>query len=289
MRYLLLTLLLIFSTGLSSKSYPVVQLGIEQGLSNNSIVSITQDRDGFLWFGTEEGLNKFDGTRFINYYKHTQSISGNELNCIYADPEEPIIWIATQRAGFNAYNYETNSLKVYTHDESLPNSLVTNDITDIKPAADGNLWISTYHKGIEYFNKCTGEFIHYNTSILPNLISDNVWTIMDDNNEKLYIGHVLQGMSVLSLKDKRIKNYKHNPNDPGSIPSDDVRCIYKDSNNNIWVGTNKGLALFNEETGAFIIPKQSPTGLRTSPVFEIRQMDDNKLWIGTELNGSISL
>ncbi|NDV59508.1 hybrid sensor histidine kinase/response regulator transcription factor [Bacteroides sp. 519] len=285
MRQLLLSIFIIISIGLSAQSNPVVQLGIEQGLSNNSIVSITQDRDGFLWFATEEGLNKFDGARFISYYKHTQSISGNELNRIYADPEEPVIWIATQRAGFNAYNYETNSLKVYTHKDDMPNSLVTNDITDIKPSADGNLWISTYHRGVEYFNKKNGEFTHYNTSLLPNLCSDNVWTIMDDHNGKLYIGHVMHGMSILSLKDRRIKHYKHNPNLPGSIPGDDVRCIYKDTNNNIWVGTNRGLALFNEETGTFVMPEKSPNGLISSNIFEILQTDDNKLWIGTELNG----
>ncbi|MDL2222424.1 hybrid sensor histidine kinase/response regulator, partial [Parabacteroides sp. OttesenSCG-928-N08] len=282
---LLSLLLLLVAVGLLAQSYPVVQLGIEQGLSNNSIVSITQDRDGFLWFATEEGLNKFDGTRFITHYKHTQSISGNELNRIYADPNAPIIWIATQRAGLNAYNYELNSLTVYTHKEGVTNSLVTNDITDIKPAADGNLWVSTYHRGVEYFDKQSETFTHYNTATLPNLCSDNVWTVMDDNNGNLYIGHVVQGMTVLSIKDKRLKHFKHNPNVKGSIPGNDVRCIYKDSNNNIWVGTERGLALFNEETDTFVVPERAPEGLTSTNIFEIRQMDDNKLWIGTELHG----
>lgn len=106
MKILLISLGIIISTFLYSQNHYVKQLGIEQGLSNNYVVNITQDKDGFLWFATEEGLNKFDGSRFINYYKHTNHLSGNELNCIYADPSEPIIWIATQRAGMNAYNYE---------------------------------------------------------------------------------------------------------------------------------------------------------------------------------------
>ncbi|MDL2208476.1 response regulator [Parabacteroides sp. OttesenSCG-928-O15] len=285
MRYIVLLFISIITFGLSAQTYPVKQLGIEQGISNNSIVSITQDRDGFLWFGTEEGLNKFDGTRFVTHYKHTQSISANELNRIYADPHEPVIWVATQRAGLNAYNYEQNSLTVYTHKEDEPGSLVTNDITDIKPAADGNLWVSTYHRGVEHFNKKTREFTHYNMSTFPTLCSDNVWTIMDNGNGHLYIGHVWQGMSILSLKDKRIKNFKHDPAVKGSIPGNDVRCIYKDRNNNIWVGTEKGLALFNEESGRFVMPKNMPEGLRSACVFDICQMDDNKLWVGTELHG----
>lgn len=284
-KHILSILMLAATVGLWAQSYPVVQLGIEQGLSNNSVVSITQDRDGFLWFGTEEGLNKFDGTRFITHYKHTQSISGNELNRIYADPLEPIIWIATQRAGLNAYNYELNTLTVYTHKANEPNSLMTNDITDVKPSADGNLWISTYHRGVEYFDKTTGTFTHYNTASLPSLCSNNVWTIMDDNNGCLYIGHVMQGMSIISLKDKRIRNFKHQPGQKGTIPGNDVRCIYKDTNNNIWVGTERGLTLFNEETGTFVVPQGLPEGLTEAYVFDIHQMDDNKLWVGTELHG----
>ena len=66
MKSLLTSLVLIFSSFLYSQNYYVKQLGIEQGLSNNSVVNITQDKDGFLWFATEEGLNKFDGNRFIN-------------------------------------------------------------------------------------------------------------------------------------------------------------------------------------------------------------------------------
>ena len=71
-----------------AQTYSIKRLGVELGLSNNNVVSITQDKLGFLWFATEEGLNKFNGSRFINYYKYSTqspSISGNELNRVYAD------------------------------------------------------------------------------------------------------------------------------------------------------------------------------------------------------------
>ena len=97
---LFLFLSLLSVSQLTAQPYSVKRLGIEQGLSNNYVVSIAQDKQGFLWFATEEGLNKFDGTRFITFYKNdpsknSQSITGNELNRIYADPERPIVWIAT--------------------------------------------------------------------------------------------------------------------------------------------------------------------------------------------------
>lgn len=285
MRNPVYTLLLFLSTAVYAQSYPIKQLGIERGLSNNSVMSITQDRDGFMWVATEEGLNKFDGTRFINYYKQTGSLSGNQLNHVYADPDNPVIWIATQRAGFNAYDYEKNQLSVFVHNPADSTSLITNDVTSIEPALDGNLWLSTYHFGVDYFNKQTKEFTHYNMATLPGLISNHVWTIMEDGNGNLYMGHAFHGMSIVSMKDKRIRNFRHQPGVAGSVPDDDVRCIYRDSNNNVWVGTKKGLALFNEETETFIVPDNFPHGLKSSYVFDIRQMDDNKLWVATELYG----
>ena len=285
MKILLISLGIIISTFLYSQNHYVKQLGIEQGLSNNYVVNITQDKDGFLWFATEEGLNKFDGSRFINYYKHTNHLSGNELNCIYADPSEPIIWIATQRAGMNAYNYEKNELTVFSHNDSIPSSLITNDVTHISPAKDGNLWLSTYYRGIEYFNKNTGEFIHFNTNTFPDLPSNNTWTVLEDENGNIYIGHVKHGMSIISLKSKSIKNFRHNPQNRNSIPGNRVNCIYKDNSNNIWVGTEKGAALFDPKTEQFFPINQFTNIPSISAVFDIRQMDNDKIWIATELNG----
>ena len=285
MKILLISLGIIISTFLYSQNHYVKQLGIEQGLSNNYVVNITQDKDGFLWFATEEGLNKFDGSRFINYYKHTNHLSGNELNCIYADPSEPIIWIATQRAGMNAYNYEKNELTVFSHNDSIPSSLITNDVTHISPAKDGNLWLSTYYRGIEYFNKNTGEFVHFNTNTFPDLPSNNTWTVLEDENGNIYIGHVKHGMSIISLKSKSIKNFRHNPQNRNSIPGNRVNCIYKDNSNNIWVGTEKGAALFDPKTEQFFPISQFTNIPLISAVFDIRQMDNDKIWIATELNG----
>ncbi|WP_221657916.1 hybrid sensor histidine kinase/response regulator transcription factor [Bacteroides salyersiae] len=285
MKNLLLGMTVFLSLHLHAQNYYIKQLDIEQGLSNNSVISITQDRDGFLWFATEEGLNKFDGNRFINYYKHMNRLSGNELNCVYADPQEPIIWIATQRAGMNAYNYEKDELTIYVHENSNPASLITNDVTRIFPASDGNLWFSTYYRGVEYFNKQTQEFTHYNTETVPELPSDNTWTVMDDGNGQVYIGHVGQGLSIVSLKNKHVKNFKHIPGDNNSIPGNHVNCVYKDNTNNIWIGTDRGAALFNPETEQFF-PIRYPVGNQiASNVFDIRQMDNNKIWIAAELNG----
>ncbi|MDE6095930.1 MAG: hypothetical protein K2G52_07065, partial [Muribaculaceae bacterium] len=89
--------------------FSVSYLGVESGLSNNHVTGITQDKRGFIWIATDEGLSRFDGHHFKTYYKdeisESSSITGNELNGIIDDPRRPIVWIATQRAGLDAYDY----------------------------------------------------------------------------------------------------------------------------------------------------------------------------------------
>lgn len=107
-------------------------------------------------------------------------------------------------------------------------------------ATDGNLWITTYWRGVDYFDKKAGKFIHYNTQTVPGLASDNIWSVVDGGDGKLYMGHVHHGFSVLSLKDKKVKNFMHDPEDPVSLPGNGVTCIYKDLSGNIWLGTDRG-------------------------------------------------
>lgn len=280
---------------LTAQSHSVKRLGIEQGLSNNYVVSITQDKQGFLWFATEEGLNKFDGTRFITYYKNdlshnNQGITGNELNRVYADSKRPIIWIATQRDGLNAYNYDEQTFTAYQHNPKNPHSLITNDVTDISPSTqnDDGLWVSTYYRGIEYLNINNGQFTHYNKSTVPSLPSNQTWTVLDGGDNNLYIGHVGSGFSIFSLKDKSVKNFQNETGNPASLPGNDVFCIIKDANGNIWLGTNNGLALYNAANENFITfrnNKNDKYATLCSRILSIRQLKDNRLWIASELNG----
>lgn len=114
MKKVLFTLCILLPLTATAQPYIIKHLGIKQGLSNNHVVSIAQDKRGVLWFATEEGLNQFDGVNFSSYYKEEnnsrQSLAGNELNCVLDDPQDSILWIGTQRNGLNAYNYAQNTL-----------------------------------------------------------------------------------------------------------------------------------------------------------------------------------
>lgn len=159
MKYLFTLFLCIQFFTTQAQQYTIKKLGLEKKLSNNYIIDIAEDKNGYIWFATEDGLNKLEGGVFSPFYKKDKgkslNLTGNELNCLLDDPQKPILWIGTQRAGLNAFNYQTNEQIIFQHDPNDPHSIATNDVTDLAIAADGNLWITTYWRGIEYLNKET--------------------------------------------------------------------------------------------------------------------------------------
>ena len=290
MKYLFTFFLCIQILSSYGQQYTIKKLGLEKKLSNSYIIDITEDKNGYLWFATEDGLNKLEGGLFSSYYKKDNSrslnLTGNELNCLLDDPQDPVLWIGTQRAGLNAFNYQTNQQTVFLHDENNPYSIATNDVTDLAVAADGNLWVATYWRGIEYLDKKTGKFTHYNQQTVPGLPSNTVWTLVDDHKGNLYIGHAQHGMSILSIKTKKIKNFTYNKLDDTTIPSNNVQCIFKDNTGNLWIGTEKGLALYNPETEHFIRIGEQESPL-THRIYDIQQFNENELWVATEFGGIV--
>ena len=288
MKYLFTFFLCIQILSGYGQQYTIKKLGLEKKLSNNYIIDITEDKNGYLWFATEDGLNKLEGGLFSSYYKKDDSkslnLTGNELNCLLDDPQDPVLWIGTQRAGLNAFNYQTNQQTIFLHDENNPYSIATNDVTNLAVAADGNLWITTYWRGIEYLDKKTGKFTHYNQQTVPNLPSNTIWTVVDDHKGNLYIGHAQHGMSILAIKTRKIKNFTYDKLDDTTIPNNNVQCIFKDNTGNIWIGTEKGLALYNPETESFIRigGQESPL---THRIYDIQQFNENELWVATEFGG----
>ena len=94
---LLLSFIYLFHA--SAQPYVIKRLGVEDDMSSNYVVSVTQDKKGYLWIATESGLNRFDGRQFNIYTKNNSGLSGNELNVVLADPYENKVWIGTQRDG----------------------------------------------------------------------------------------------------------------------------------------------------------------------------------------------
>ncbi len=262
------------------------QWDYKNGLSNNYVHSLTYDKRGYLWIATEEGLNRFDGVNFKNYFKHdrqTLSLTGNELNCVMDDPSAPKLWIGTQRFGLNCYDYAQNTFHVF-RSTGHPDSLVTNDVTALYPDAKGNLWVGTYWQGVDYYDKTTNKFIHYNQSSLKGFPSNHIQTVYDDGQGNLYVGHYQDGLTVLNPHTRTFRHYTFSRTNPQSLPDNSVNSIFRDHANRLWIGCGKGLCLFIPSSGKFL-----RVNTLSHSVFDIIEPHKGELWIAMEQGGIVIL
>ncbi len=288
-----LTLFFYFGALINTYAFKIEKIGIEKGLSNNNVVSIAQDRAGFIWIATKDGLNRFNSGTFHvfrNIGDGTNSLHSNALNCVYADKIDDVVWVASERNGVDAYNYKTHVFTHYRHDYSNPetNDLSANGITYINGDEEGNIWFATYDAGIDYLDRKTMRFTNYNQSNTPGLGSNYNWCVLNDTDEKVYVGHVFDGFSIINTKTKTAVNFKHNPNDPASLPDNTVTSLLKDSQGRIWIGTRNGLCLFNPENGQMMTFRNNPdnqNSISGNFIQKTLETPENKLYIGTEGGG----
>lgn len=292
-KQIFLTLLCTLFFLIHSNAQKIVKLGIEEGLSNENVISFAQDRDGFLWISTKDGLNRFDSNTF-QVFKSSElepnTICSNVLNYVYADPIDDVIWIATEKDGVDAYNYKSREFTHYEHDYGNPetNDLGANGVTHIDGDKKGNIWFATYDGGIDVLNRETGRFTNFNVANTPGLGSNYNWCVLYESDERIFAGHVTEGFSIINPKTGTAKNYRHVPDDPSSLPDNTVTCMFIDSKNQIWIGTRKGLALFDRETGKmqnFFHDNNDPWSLSGNSVESIIEPHESELWFGTEGGG----
>ena len=137
-------LALVFPTLCFSQHLRFDHIGTQDGLSQINVTCIIQEARGFIWVGTDDGLNRYDGYQFITYHnnpKDSNSLSNNLVGDIIQD-NEGNLWIATQN-GLNKFDLRTGRFRRYMHDAANPNSISSNDLNKLALGANGNLWIAT--------------------------------------------------------------------------------------------------------------------------------------------------
>ena len=159
-KYCQLILLTVFITlnipgTLYARQLQFGHFGVDDGLSQGVVLSILQDSQGFMWFCTEDGLNKYDGYDFT-VYKHEpenpNSLSSSHVWDVYEEQDTHILWIATSN-GFDRLDLQTGQFKHYRHDENDPYSLSSNDVRAIHEDHTGTLWIATWGGGLNTFDR----------------------------------------------------------------------------------------------------------------------------------------
>jgi two-component system sensor histidine kinase ChiS len=278
--------------GVLDKDIQFDRISIEQGLSQSVVLCILQDSKGFMWFGTQDGLNRYDGYAFKVYEHDPQdpdSLSNSFVLALYEDGLG-VLWIGTNGGGLNRLDRESGRFVRYVNDADDPNSLSDNQVLSIVEDREGVLWIGTNGGGLNRFDRETGQFTRFQTDPDdPHSLSDNgIDSIYEDRARVLWIGTNAGGLEQFDRETGHFVHHPNDPNDPNSIASNNIETIYEDREGVLWIGTNAGLDTFDRETGRFVHyvnDPDDPATLSFNDIESIYQDREGTLWIATNGGG----
>jgi signal transduction histidine kinase/ligand-binding sensor domain-containing protein/DNA-binding response OmpR family regulator len=265
-------------------------IGTEVGLSQNNVTCILRDRQGFMWFGTRDGLNHYDGYDF-DVYKNipddTGSLSSNFVTSIIEDRNGDI-WVGTWGGGLNRFDISKHRFIRYASQihADFVNALLQDD--------EGRIWLGSNDRGIWILDPRTGRAVNYSANAAdPASLSDNdVLSILEDSEHQIWLGTSHGGLNRFNRPTNSFQHYLHKDGDPGSLAANTVQVVYEDGEHRIWVGMRDGgLDLFDGRLGKFRHFRNdphNPNSLARNVVLAIDNDDQGNLWVGTE-NGGISI
>jgi PAS domain S-box-containing protein len=274
----------------------------EDGLSQNAGLAFLQDSRGFVWIGTQDGLNRYDGQTFTIYKNDPDdptSLSYNSINALMED-RAGNIWIGTWGGGLNRFDPRTQQFTRFSHDPNNPMSVSSDNVTSLLQDAAGTIWVGTLG-GLDQFDPQTNGFTHYRHD--PNdpttLSSDAVSTIFEDSYDVLWVG--TGGLSVagagLNMLDRgtgKFTRYTHDPADAQSISGDNISSIVQGPDGALWIGTGgfgvegAGLNCLDPQAGTFTHfrhDEAQPDSLSADNVMDLVVDGGDTLWISTYGSG----
>ncbi len=297
--------MLLLPVKLFSQDYKFNHLGVQNGLSQSVINCILEDKNGFMWFGTQEGLNRYDGYDFSVFKRNPEDSNSLSNNFIYAlrQDKKGIIWIGTNGGGLNSFNPVTGKFSHFLNDPKNSNSISNDVVRTIHEDPEGKLWIGT-DGGMNEFDPITGKFLRFQHNPNDNysIGSDKIYDIIEDNKGNIWAGTYGKGLSLYDRAKRRFYNYELSDSDierifPSSVTSDlkrkeqcfQVRSLFAYDEKHIWVGTNGGgIEIFNTEEKTFekaLYPDGTIHEISNTKILNMCDDQNGNIWIATFNNG----
>jgi ligand-binding sensor domain-containing protein/serine phosphatase RsbU (regulator of sigma subunit) len=272
-------------------------ISLEEGLSQSVVSCILQDSKGFMWFGTQDGLNKYDGYSFKVYRpdpENPKSISNNNIITLHED-HLGAIWIGTNGGGLNKFDRETEQFIHYQREPNDPTSLSSDFVRAVHEDRSHVLWIGT-DDGLNRFHPETGTFTCYrsNADDPSSLSSSAVSVIYEDRSGVLWIGTADRGFNPFDPETETFTRHQVEPgnsqtaNPADSLSSNSITDICEDHSGELWIGTTNGLNRYDRETARYTVYRfdpGNPYSLGSNNVSRIYEDHAGVLWICTTAGG----
>lgn len=260
---------------------------VDEGLSHNNVKTIMVDKYGFVWLGTEDGVNIFDGYSFQTF-RHdpadSTSISDNWARAMIED-HQGNVWLGAVN-GLNKYDPKTKNFKWYKSNDQDSRSLVHPVVNALFIDSNETIWIGT-EGGISLYNEASDDFSKLNDNPKDGFSGGVIIQMAEDQQGRVWIA-TDKGLSVTGDRGKTFKNYasSSNTSNPFPILADDVRSIHVDQQNNLWVGyLERGLQIVNLTNWSvrqFEHQVNDPNSLSNNYVKAIKETASGQVWIATD-------
>lgn len=292
--HIVLFLVVLHADAASRDRTRFARLGIRDGLSQSAVNCIFQDRQGFLWFGTQDGLNRYDGYAFTVFKHNPADTSGLNDSFILSISEDAhgALWIATLNRPDELNRFDP-ATETFTHRSA--------DSVDLRRArgsavmithvdSAGVSWTGSTRKGLTRTDPNTGEKKVYTHDPADprSLSSSRVYSVYGDRSGTIWVG-TENGLNRFEPATGTFVRYLHDPKNPGSLADNWVWPIHEDRSGTLWVGTVRGgLHRFDRAAGTFRRYRHDPsdpTSLSDDFVLSIYQDRSGLLWVGTSNDG----
>ena len=301
-------------SGVTQNVWPIYfkHIGIKEGLSQTSVMSIYQDEFGRMWFGTEEGISVYNGKDVVAF-KHSEDslisrnalignmsfpITGDRNGNIYFRSDNKLLHYDIKNEQFSllksdnvttvyckdgdVYVAASDTIYIWDNEDKafnvfLKTNLTPNYIQKIFIDSKKCLWVGTFD-GLYMYNE--------NNEPVQFVKDEYVYEIFEDSKSNIWIATRYSGMYKYTPQGIFTK-FKHNPDSPNSIPHNQIRSFAEDNYGNIWIGTFRGLCKYNPATDVYTVYQKDnlPGALNHSSVFSTYKDDQGTIWAGTYYGG----
>jgi signal transduction histidine kinase/ligand-binding sensor domain-containing protein/ActR/RegA family two-component response regulator len=276
-------------------------ISTNKGLSQSNVTCILQDDKGFIWLGTQHGLNRWDGYQFVVYTNIADdplSLSNNYVTSLAKDSHGDL-WVGTWGGGLDRFDVEKARFTHFSRNKGnggLSGTGLSDDfVSCLFLDKTGDLWIGTESGGLHKMDHGTGSISRYQHDPSNNAsISDNhVTDILMDSEQQLWVATFRGGVNILNLSTHVFTHYLHDAKMPGSIASNSITCLLEDSHQRIWVGAyGGGLDRWQPQSQRFRHFKNSSTTSNSLPLndqlLSLAEDHAGNIWVGTE-NGGLAI
>lgn len=258
------------------------------GFDKGTILTMLQDSQGFVWFGTHNGLHRFDGYQLVSFENDADdpnSLSANSVRALYQD-DDGILWLGTWGGGLNGFNPATGQFTRYQPRVGDPNSISDDIVEAIAPDDTGNLWLSTT-QGLNKFDRASGNFTSYqhNPADPHSLSSNEVLSVLVDATGLVWAGTD----NGLNRFDPFADRFTHDPGAPAHLKGMKITALYEDQAGTIWAGTQlNGLINLDPATEQITHYRHDPSdphSVSDDFVMTLFQDRNGAFWVGTQIGG----